>query len=164
MSIICSRGIEFLFNPRYEKKLQVSKCEKFGHGKFVSQISTTVLGMQALYKTGLFTCLIDDLWQILDTGMGIPQPNLEDNPLSADKAVSNIVKLLCSHQGLAFVLKEESNAFHSTKGESDSQIENVYDRNTLHHLIYSMILLDERYGASDSYEDSHTVYLSTLIL
>ncbi|KAJ1556612.1 hypothetical protein HK096_011585, partial [Nowakowskiella sp. JEL0078] len=43
--------VEYMFH-RHEKKMQVSKCEKYGYGVFVSQIGTTKLGMEALYKSG----------------------------------------------------------------------------------------------------------------
>lgn len=151
-----SRGIySFCFNSRYEKKLQVSKCEKFGHGKLVSQISTNVVGMHALYKTGLVRSLLGDFWDVLDLGIGgTPQPDLDENPICSEKAISNIVKLLCNFQGLSIVLKGESES-----KKSDSEV--TFDRNTVHHIFYSILLLDDRIGGADvaSFEDSHIVFL-----
>nr|XP_022341872.1 protein broad-minded-like isoform X4 [Crassostrea virginica] len=53
---------------RYEKKLQVSKCEKFGYGYMVTQVAATAPGMIALQKTGYIKSLISELWAVLECG------------------------------------------------------------------------------------------------
>ncbi|KAL3858589.1 hypothetical protein ACJMK2_008861, partial [Sinanodonta woodiana] len=55
-------------NARYEKKLQVSKCEKFGYGYMVTQLAATAPGMAALEKTGYLKALISELWAVLECG------------------------------------------------------------------------------------------------
>jgi hypothetical protein len=55
-----------LLRNRYEKKLQVSSCEKFGYGVLVSQLSTTRPGMQALYVTGLIKSFLSSLTTALE--------------------------------------------------------------------------------------------------
>ncbi|XP_052817688.1 protein broad-minded-like isoform X1 [Mya arenaria] len=55
-------------HTRYEKKLQVSKCEKFGYGYMVTQVATTAPGMAALQKTGYMKALITELWAVLECG------------------------------------------------------------------------------------------------
>ncbi|KAK3607380.1 hypothetical protein CHS0354_022540, partial [Potamilus streckersoni] len=55
-------------NARYEKKLQVSKCEKFGYGYMVTQVAATAPGMAALEKTGYLKALISELWAVLECG------------------------------------------------------------------------------------------------
>ncbi|XP_052230944.1 protein broad-minded-like isoform X2 [Dreissena polymorpha] len=55
-------------HTRYEKKLQVSKCEKFGYGYMVTQVATTSPGMAALRKTGYMKALIGELWSVIECG------------------------------------------------------------------------------------------------
>ncbi|XP_053402163.1 protein broad-minded-like isoform X2 [Mercenaria mercenaria] len=58
----------FYMHTRYEKKLQVSKCEKFGYGYMVTQVATTAPGMAALKKTGYIKALITELWSVIECG------------------------------------------------------------------------------------------------
>ncbi|PVD21206.1 hypothetical protein C0Q70_19375 [Pomacea canaliculata] len=53
---------------RYEKKLQVSKCEKFGYGCMVTQVAATAPGMVALQNTGYIAALLKELWSSLECG------------------------------------------------------------------------------------------------
>lgn len=66
---------------RYEKKLQVSKCEKFGYGYMVTQVAATAPGMIALQKTGYIKSLIAELWSVLECGAS-------DTPLFTPKSWS----------------------------------------------------------------------------
>ncbi|XP_060080662.1 protein broad-minded-like [Ylistrum balloti] len=63
---------------RYEQKLQVSKCEKFGYGYMVTQVAGTAPGMVALQKTGYIKALIAELWSVMESG-------LSDAPLYSAK-------------------------------------------------------------------------------
>lgn len=58
----------YYMHARYEKKLQVSKCEKFGYGYMVTQVAATAPGMVALQKTGYISSLIAELWTALECG------------------------------------------------------------------------------------------------
>ncbi|KAI8822140.1 broad-minded protein-domain-containing protein [Fimicolochytrium jonesii] len=95
---------------RYEKKMQVSKCDKFGYGVLVSQISTTKSGMQALYSAGLLKLFFSDMWGFLehDDTVSIAAPLIEplDDHL-AKKLVGNILKVLISFPGLCAIVAEE---------------------------------------------------------
>ncbi|KAL5021697.1 hypothetical protein ScPMuIL_000852 [Solemya velum] len=51
---------------RYEKKLQVSKCEKFGYGCMVTQVAATAPGIFALSNTGYLKSLIAELWAVVE--------------------------------------------------------------------------------------------------
>ncbi|XP_076469965.1 protein broad-minded-like isoform X2 [Babylonia areolata] len=53
---------------RYEKKLQVSKCEKFGYGYMLTQVAATAPGMMALHNTGYLAALLMELWSSLECG------------------------------------------------------------------------------------------------
>ncbi|XP_074644785.1 protein broad-minded-like [Tubulanus polymorphus] len=63
---------------RYAKKLQVSKCEKFGYGYMLTQVAATSPGMVALQNTGFIEALVGDVWTVLEHGA-------EDLPLSSPK-------------------------------------------------------------------------------
>ncbi|XP_078356589.1 protein broad-minded-like, partial [Oculina patagonica] len=55
-------------NERYNKKLQVSKCEKFGYGVMVTQIAATAPGMVALENRGFLKRLVHDIWNVFESG------------------------------------------------------------------------------------------------
>ena len=61
---------------RYEKKMSVSKCEKFGYGVLVSQISSTKPGMEAIYQTGLIQYFINDIWNLLESNRPFGDPHV----------------------------------------------------------------------------------------
>ncbi|GFR74597.1 protein broad-minded-like [Elysia marginata] len=63
---------------RYDKKLQVSKCEKFGYGYMVTQVAATAPGIQALESTGYIRALLSELWSSLEC---VPQ----DTPVFTPK-------------------------------------------------------------------------------
>lgn len=53
---------------RYENKLQVSKCEKFGYGCMLTQVAATAPGIVALQNTGYIAALLKELWSSLECG------------------------------------------------------------------------------------------------
>jgi len=86
---------------RYERKFQISNCEKFGYGYMMSQVAATAPGIAALEKQGFTYALIRALWNAVET--------LDDNASSvpkfwpessvdkvAKKPFVNIVNLLSS--------------------------------------------------------------------
>jgi len=98
---------------RYERKLQVSNCEKFGYGYMMSQIAATAPGIAAMDKTGFTCALIRALWNAVET--------LDDNassvpkfwPVSpvdkvAKKPFVNIVNLLSSFRSLFEVIGSQN--------------------------------------------------------
>ncbi|KAJ3147472.1 hypothetical protein HDU89_005295 [Geranomyces variabilis] len=141
---------------RYKKKMQVSKCDKFGYGFLVSQISTTYSGMQALYSSGLFKLFFSDMWALLehDDTVSVAVPHIEplDDHL-AKKLVGNLLKILASFPGLVAIV------------EAEREIEG---RDTLHFLMKS-VLLGENEGKGDAaspgrYDESQLIALMILML
>ncbi|KAI8922174.1 broad-minded protein-domain-containing protein [Powellomyces hirtus] len=141
---------------RYEKKMQVSKCDKFGYGFLVSQISTTKSGMQALYSSGLFQLFFSDMWALLehDDTVSVAVPHIEplDDHL-AKKLVGNLLKVLASFPGLVAIIEAEQ----STSG-----------RNTLDFLMRSILLnANANTGHEPSpgrYDESQLIALKILML
>ncbi|BFZ12598.1 hypothetical protein BsWGS_15637 [Bradybaena similaris] len=60
-----SECVKYMYS-RYDKKLQVSKCEKFGYGYMVTQVAATAAGIQALQGTGYIKALLMELWSSLE--------------------------------------------------------------------------------------------------
>ena len=44
----------------------MSKCEKFGYGFMLTQVSATSPGMVALQSTGFMEALVAELWYVLE--------------------------------------------------------------------------------------------------
>jgi len=90
---------------RYERKLQVSSCEKFGYGYMMSQIAATAPGIAAMDKTGFTCALIRALWNAVetldDTASSVPK-FWPVSPVDkvAKKPFRNIVNLLSSFRSL----------------------------------------------------------------
>ncbi|XP_057678869.1 protein broad-minded isoform X3 [Corythoichthys intestinalis] len=53
---------------RFSKKMQVSRCEKFGYGVMVTQLAATAPGAAALHRSGFIRALIVELWSALECG------------------------------------------------------------------------------------------------
>lgn len=98
---------------RYERKLQVSSCEKFGYGYMMSQVAATAPGIAAMDKTGFTCALIRALWNSVET--------LDDStssfprfwPMSpvdkvAKKPFTNIVNLLSSFRSVFEVIGSQN--------------------------------------------------------
>ncbi|KAJ3159385.1 hypothetical protein HDU86_001703 [Geranomyces michiganensis] len=141
---------------RYKKKMQVSKCDKFGYGFLVSQVSTTYSGMQALYSSSLFKLFFSDMWALLehDDTVSVVVPHIEplDDHL-AKKLVGNLLKILASFPGLVAIVEAEKE---------------VEGRDTLHFLMKS-VLLGENEGKGEAaspgrYDESQLIALKILML
>ncbi|KAJ3052354.1 hypothetical protein HK097_006475 [Rhizophlyctis rosea] len=143
--------VSYMFH-RYERKMQVSKCEKFGYGVLVSQISSTKPGMQALYNTGLIRFFVNTLWTALerDCPFGVPDVELDDYGIR--KAMSNLLKVFSSFHGLAIVL-----ALEGQKGGR---------RDELSFLLKRLISADVSHAAEPLVyqEESHQIGLKILSL
>lgn len=59
--------VTYMFG-RFTKKLQVSRCEKFGYGVMVTQVAGTAAGAVALQKSGFIQAFVSDLWSALECG------------------------------------------------------------------------------------------------
>jgi len=86
---------------RYDRKLQVSRCEKFGYGYMMSHVAATAPGIAAMDKTGFTCALIRALWNAVemldDTVSSVPR-FWPVSPVDkvAKKPFMNIVNLLSS--------------------------------------------------------------------
>ncbi|XP_016144851.1 protein broad-minded-like, partial [Sinocyclocheilus grahami] len=59
--------VTYMFS-RFTKKLQVSRCEKFGYGVMVTQVATTAPGIAALQSSGFVQTIVVELWSALECG------------------------------------------------------------------------------------------------
>ncbi|XP_029452272.1 protein broad-minded [Rhinatrema bivittatum] len=59
--------VTYMFS-RFTKKLQVSRCEKFGYGVMVTQVAATSPGAAALQSSGFIKALTTELWSVLECG------------------------------------------------------------------------------------------------
>ncbi|XP_075453871.1 protein broad-minded isoform X2 [Ascaphus truei] len=91
---------------RFIKKLQVSRCEKFGYGVMVTQVAATASGALALQKSGFIQALVTDLWAVLECGRDDvrvihPKPTPVD-PIdrSCQKSFLAFVNLLSSYSAV----------------------------------------------------------------
>jgi len=90
---------------RYERKLQVSSCEKFGYGYMMSQVAATAPGIAAMDKTGFTCALIRALWNAVETLDDCASSVPRFWPVSpidkvAKKPFMNIVNLLSSFRSV----------------------------------------------------------------
>uniref|UniRef100_A0A8C2BN24 Protein broad-minded n=1 Tax=Cyprinus carpio TaxID=7962 RepID=A0A8C2BN24_CYPCA len=59
--------VTYMFS-RFTKKLQVSRCEKFGYGVMVTQVAATTPGIAALQSSGFVQTIVVELWSALECG------------------------------------------------------------------------------------------------
>ncbi|XP_067881518.1 protein broad-minded isoform X4 [Heterodontus francisci] len=91
---------------RFTKKLQVSKCEKFGYGVMVTQVAATAPGVVALQSSGFIKALVMELWSVLECGrddarMINPKPTpVEPIDRSCQKSFLALVNLLSSYHAV----------------------------------------------------------------
>ncbi|KAI8923764.1 broad-minded protein-domain-containing protein [Entophlyctis helioformis] len=144
--------VAYMFQ-RYQKKLQVSKCEKFGYGTLVSQISTTPAGTEALWKTGLVHSFIHDMWSHLSCDRPLAQLHPDIDEYSFNKTVSNVLKIFVSFPAVATCLRLDP---------PDA----TADRNTLSYLVRKLVTVDAQVDCDwiVSFDDGHQVGLRVLRL
>ncbi|KAJ3221740.1 hypothetical protein HDU81_010379 [Chytriomyces hyalinus] len=92
---------------RYQKKLQVSACEKFGYGVLMSQISVTGPGMKALYQTGIISALIQNVWLLLEPDCVFEEPTIDIDDSRSLKVLSSLLKSVSTFAGLSALLDLE---------------------------------------------------------
>ncbi|XP_053317262.1 protein broad-minded [Spea bombifrons] len=101
--------VTYMFS-RFTKKLQVSRCEKFGYGVMVTQVAATAPGALALQRSGFIQALLTDLWAVLECGRDDvrvihPKPTPVD-PIdrSCQKPFLSLVNVLSSYPAVCELL------------------------------------------------------------
>ncbi|KAM4771016.1 protein broad-minded [Rhinophrynus dorsalis] len=104
--------VTYMFS-RFTKKLQVSRCEKFGYGVIVTQVAAVAPGALALQKSGFIQALVTDLWAVLECGRDDvriihPKPTPVD-PIdrSCHKSFLALVNLLSSFSAVYELLGKQ---------------------------------------------------------
>ncbi|XP_020492720.2 protein broad-minded [Labrus bergylta] len=148
---------------RFTKKLQVSRCEKFGYGVMVTQVAATPPGVAALHSSGFIRALVVELWSLLECGTedvrGVrPKPTPMD-PIdrSCLKSLLSLVNLLSSSQSMWELLGGQplANKSEYTLREMPTSIPDMIDR-----LI--AVNSDAKIHSLFHYEQSHTFGLRLL--
>ncbi|KAK2192197.1 hypothetical protein NP493_37g10001 [Ridgeia piscesae] len=147
---------------RYAKKMQVSKCEKFGYGYMLSQVAATAPGIVALQNTGFISDLIKKLWgelEIADDHTVYTPKYWPIHPIdkAAKKSFINLVTLLSSFPAVYELLAEQpllSKASYSLRETPDS-VTAVLDR-------LVMVDNDPKIHSLFNYEQSHVFGLRLL--
>ncbi|XP_068433515.1 protein broad-minded isoform X2 [Clinocottus analis] len=154
--------VSYMFS-RFTKKLQVSRCEKFGYGVMVTQVAATAPGVAALHKSGFVQALVVELWSVLecgseDVGVVRPKPTPMD-PLdrSCLKSFLSFVNLLSSSQSVWELLGGQplANKSEYTLREMPTSVPDLIDR-----LI--AVNSDAKIHSLFHYEQSHTFGLRLL--
>ncbi|KAJ3064633.1 hypothetical protein HDU98_011976, partial [Podochytrium sp. JEL0797] len=150
--------VAHMFN-RYQKKLQVSACEKFGYGVLVSQVSVTGPGMKALCRTGLIGSYIRTLWDLLEFDNPFGEPEIEIDDYHSRKMVSSMLKALSSFSGLCAILEIEQ------EREKSGGAGAVVDVNTFSHVMRKLVLVDSPIpdDALVTYDECNQVFIDILL-
>uniref|UniRef100_A0A3B4WUY0 Protein broad-minded n=1 Tax=Seriola lalandi dorsalis TaxID=1841481 RepID=A0A3B4WUY0_SERLL len=155
--------VSYMFS-RFTKKLQVSRCEKFGYGVMVTQVAATAPGVVALHCS-FVRALVIDLWSTLECGsedvrVVRPKPTPMD-PIdrSCLKSFLSLVNLLSSSQSVweLLGLQPLANKSEYTLREMPSSIPDLIDR-----LI--AVNSDAKIHSLFHYEQSHTFGLLLSVL
>ncbi|XP_054617419.1 protein broad-minded [Dunckerocampus dactyliophorus] len=154
--------ISYMFS-RLNKKLQVSRCEKFGYGVMVTQVAATAAGVAALHRSGFVRALVLELWSALecsseDARVVCPKPTPMD-PIDRTclKSFLSLVNVLSSSQSVWQLLDGQplANKIEYTLREVPSSVADVIDR---------LIAVNStaKIHALFHYEQSHTFGLRLL--
>uniref|UniRef100_A0A671V4Z7 Protein broad-minded n=1 Tax=Sparus aurata TaxID=8175 RepID=A0A671V4Z7_SPAAU len=153
--------VSYMFS-RFTRKLQVSRCEKFGYGVMVTQVAATAPGVVALHSSGT-KALVVELWYVLECGsedvrVVRPRPTPMD-PIdrSCLKSFLSLVNLLSSSQSVWELLGRQplANKSEYTLREMPTSIPDLIDR-----LI--AVNSDAKINSLFHYEQSHTFGLRLL--
>ncbi|XP_068198056.1 protein broad-minded isoform X2 [Antennarius striatus] len=154
--------VSYMFS-RFTKKLQVSRCEKFGYGVMVTQVAATAPGVVALQSSGFISVLVIELWSVLECGsedVRVVQPKtttMDPIDRSCLKSFLSLVNLLSSSQSVWELLgcQPLANKSEYTLRETPSSIPDLVDR-----LI--AVNSDTKISSLFHYEQSHTFGLRLL--
>jgi hypothetical protein len=155
----------FLYS-RYERKLQVSNCEKFGYGYLMSQVAATAPGILALDGTGFTRALIRSLWgtlEVVDDGQPcVPRcwPVGVIDKL-AKKPFVNMVNLLSSFLSVCEILEHDKQTPQDSDDESDSS---RFIPSTISEMLNSLVFIDsvKKIERLFNFEQSHVFGLRLL--
>ncbi|KAK5852652.1 hypothetical protein PBY51_006503 [Eleginops maclovinus] len=154
--------VSYMFS-RFTKKLQVSRCEKFGYGVMVTQVAATASGVAALHTSGFVRALVVELWSVLECGIeevGVVRPTptpMEPIDRSCLKSFLSLVNLLSSSQAIWELLGRQplANKSEYTLREMPTCIPDMIDR-----LI--AVNTDAKIHSLFHHEQSHTFGLRLL--
>ncbi|XP_054474046.1 protein broad-minded [Anoplopoma fimbria] len=127
--------VSYMFS-RFMKKLQVSRCEKFGYGVMVTQVAATAPGVAALHNSGFVRALVVELWSVLECGSedgGVVRPKptpMDPIDRSCLKSFLSFVNLLSSSQSVWELLGRQplANKSEYTLREMPTSIPDLIDR------------------------------------
>ncbi|KAJ7374733.1 hypothetical protein OS493_005080 [Desmophyllum pertusum] len=137
-------------NERYNKKLQVSKCEKFGYGVMVTQIAATAPGMVALEKRGFLKRLVHDIWTVFESGQDRNLLVLESNTWIS---LNNLLSVFSAFPAVYEVLAD---AYRPST--SSSEIEETITSRDAYCAPVSIMDLVDRFIMIDSEEKFHSLF------
>ncbi|KAF3703043.1 Protein broad-minded TBC1 domain family member 32 [Channa argus] len=148
---------------RFTKKLQVSRCEKFGYGVMVTQVAATAPGVVALCSSGFVRALVIELWSTLECGkedVRVVRPKttpMDPIDRSCLKSFLSLVNLLSSSHSVWELLGRQplANKSEYTLREMPTSIPDLIDR-----LI--AVNSDAKINSLFHYEQSHTFGLRLL--
>ncbi|RXM31294.1 hypothetical protein EOD39_7152 [Acipenser ruthenus] len=156
--------VTYMFS-RFTKKLQVSRCEKFGYGVMVTQVAATAPGVVALQSSGFVKALVLELWSVLECGRDdvrmIHPKSTPMDPIdrSCQKAFLALVNLLSSYQAVYELISKQElpNKPEYPLREMPSSIIDIIDR---------LIIIDSdaKIHSLFNFEQSHTFGLRDFII
>ncbi|KAJ8270728.1 hypothetical protein GJAV_G00118580 [Gymnothorax javanicus] len=154
--------VTYMFS-RFTKKLQVSRCEKFGYGVMVTQVAATAPGVVALHSSGFVQAIVVELWSALECGredVRVVHPKstpMDPIDRSCQKSFLALVNLLSSSHAVWELLGHQTlpNKAQYPLREMPTSITDLMDR-----LI--IINSDAKIHSLFNYEQSHTFGLRLL--
>uniref|UniRef100_A0A8C7JFI3 Protein broad-minded n=1 Tax=Oncorhynchus kisutch TaxID=8019 RepID=A0A8C7JFI3_ONCKI len=154
--------VTYMFS-RFTKKLQVSRCEKFGYGVMVTQVAATAPGVVALHSSGFVQALVVEIWSVLECGredVRVVHPKstpMDPIDRSCLKSFLSLVNLLSSSHAVWELLGQQPlpNKAEYNLREMPTSITDLIDR-----LI--AVNSDVKIHSLFNYEQSHTFGLRLL--
>uniref|UniRef100_A0A8C8JDJ1 Protein broad-minded n=1 Tax=Oncorhynchus tshawytscha TaxID=74940 RepID=A0A8C8JDJ1_ONCTS len=154
--------VTYMFS-RFTKKLQVSRCEKFGYGVMVTQVAATAPGVVALHSSGFVQALVVEIWSVLECGredVRVVHPKstpMDPIDRSCLKSFLSLVNLLSSPHAVWELLGQQPlpNKAEYNLREMPTSITDLIDR-----LI--AVNSDVKIHSLFNYEQSHTFGLRLL--
>nr|XP_033794937.1 protein broad-minded isoform X2 [Geotrypetes seraphini] len=127
--------VTYMFS-RFTKKLQVSRCEKFGYGVMVTQVAATSPGTVALQSSGFIKALTAELWSVLECGrddVRVIQPRstpVDPIDRSCQKSFLALVNMLSSYPAVCELISNQDlpNKVEYSLSEVPTCIIDIIDR------------------------------------
>ncbi|TSP57610.1 Protein broad-minded [Bagarius yarrelli] len=149
--------VAYMFT-RFTKKLQVSRCEKFGYGVMVTQVAATAPGIVALRSSGFIQAIVVELWSSLECGredLRVIQPKsipMEPIDRSCLKSFLTLVNLLSSPHAVLELLRHEDVMDRLVVINSDAKVHSLFNYEQSHTFglsLDSLLLLESQFKLSD---------------